>query len=85
MSYGAFRFAHEFVRATPRVSHGFTGYQFAALAVFLLGVRVFPAPRCLLKDEPASTRGGGRIRGDLAGIGYGPGGGGLASMITRPD
>lgn len=37
MSYGLFRFFHEWMRATPLVAHGFTGYQFAALAVAALG------------------------------------------------
>lgn len=36
--YGAFRFAHEFVRDTPRVIGAITGYQIAALAVFALGI-----------------------------------------------
>ena len=37
IAYGLFRFAHEFLRATPRLSHGITGYQIAALAVAGLG------------------------------------------------
>jgi prolipoprotein diacylglyceryltransferase len=37
MAYGAFRFAHEFLRATPRVTGGFSGYQIAALACVALG------------------------------------------------
>ncbi len=37
LGYGIFRFAHEFLRATPRVGYGFTGYQIAALAVAALG------------------------------------------------
>ncbi len=37
IGYGVFRFMHEFLRATPRLSHGITGYQVAALAVVLLG------------------------------------------------
>ena len=37
MAYGAFRFAHEFLRDTPRVAGPVTGYQIAALAVFALG------------------------------------------------
>jgi phosphatidylglycerol:prolipoprotein diacylglycerol transferase len=41
MAYGAFRFVHEFMRATPRMWHGLTGYQLAALAVFALGVAGF--------------------------------------------
>ena len=38
IAYGAFRFAHEFARDTPRVAAGLTGYQFAALACMALGV-----------------------------------------------
>ena len=38
IAYGLFRFAHEFLRATPRLSHGITGYQIAALAVAGLGI-----------------------------------------------
>ena len=41
IGYGLFRFAHEFLRATPRVGPGFTGYQVAALAVAALGVSGF--------------------------------------------
>jgi CubicO group peptidase (beta-lactamase class C family) len=37
MSYGLFRFIHEFVRATPRLAGGLTGYQWAALACVALG------------------------------------------------
>jgi phosphatidylglycerol:prolipoprotein diacylglycerol transferase len=38
IAYGLFRFAHEFVRAEPRVAGPFSGYQFAALAVLALGL-----------------------------------------------
>jgi phosphatidylglycerol:prolipoprotein diacylglycerol transferase len=38
MAYGAFRFAHEFIRGTPRVEGLWSGYHFAAAAVFLLGL-----------------------------------------------
>ena len=38
IGYGLFRFAHEFLRATPRVGSVFTGYHLAALAVAGLGV-----------------------------------------------
>jgi phosphatidylglycerol:prolipoprotein diacylglycerol transferase len=37
MSYGFFRFFHEFARATPRLGGGITGYQCAALACVALG------------------------------------------------
>ena len=38
IGYGLFRFAHEFLRATPRFGGGVTGYQIAALAVAALGL-----------------------------------------------
>jgi hypothetical protein len=37
MSYGFFRFIHEFARATPRLGGGLTGYQWASLACIGLG------------------------------------------------
>lgn len=41
MAYGAFRFAHEFARATPRLAFGLSGYHFAALACLALGAAGF--------------------------------------------
>jgi phosphatidylglycerol---prolipoprotein diacylglyceryl transferase len=41
IGYGLFRFAHEFVRATPRLLGPFSGYHFAALAVTVFGVVCF--------------------------------------------
>jgi phosphatidylglycerol:prolipoprotein diacylglycerol transferase len=38
IAYGVFRFAHEFLRATPRVAGEISGYQFAALSVAGLGI-----------------------------------------------
>lgn len=43
MAYGAFRFAHEFLRATPRIGSGISGYQIAALACVALGAWRFAA------------------------------------------
>jgi phosphatidylglycerol:prolipoprotein diacylglycerol transferase len=37
IAYGLFRFGHEFLRATPRLGGGLTGYHWAALAVAALG------------------------------------------------
>ncbi len=37
IGYGLFRFIHEFLRATPRIALGMTGYQGAAIAVVALG------------------------------------------------
>lgn len=41
IAYGTFRFFHEFLRATPRIAGGISGYQVAALAVAVLGVAGF--------------------------------------------
>ena len=46
IAYGCFRFAHEFLRATPRVWLGWSGYQFAALAVAALGIWGFWKRAC---------------------------------------
>lgn len=37
IGYGVFRFAHEFLRATPKILGPFSGYHFAALAVAFFG------------------------------------------------
>ena len=37
MAYGAFRFAHEFLRATPQILGPISGYQIAALGLVVLG------------------------------------------------
>jgi phosphatidylglycerol:prolipoprotein diacylglycerol transferase len=41
MAYGIFRFAHEFVRDTPRILGPISGYQIAALGVAMLGALGF--------------------------------------------
>ncbi|HWY75811.1 MAG TPA: prolipoprotein diacylglyceryl transferase family protein [Verrucomicrobiae bacterium] len=41
IAYGIFRFFHEFVRQEPRILGPFSGYQMAALAVFVLGIGGF--------------------------------------------
>ncbi|MDD5261543.1 MAG: prolipoprotein diacylglyceryl transferase [Methylacidiphilales bacterium] len=38
IGYGLFRFANEFMRDTPRIIGGWSGYQIGALAVALLGI-----------------------------------------------
>jgi len=38
MAYGVFRFGHEFLRDTPRIVYGLTGYQIAAAGCALLGL-----------------------------------------------
>lgn len=59
MSYGVFRFAHEFVREEPHVLGPFSGYQVAALAVFALGlvgfIRRSRHPALLAGDSNSST------------------------------
>ena len=41
IGYGLFRFAHEFLRATPRLLGPFSAYHFVALAVALFGLVCF--------------------------------------------
>jgi phosphatidylglycerol---prolipoprotein diacylglyceryl transferase len=55
VGYGLFRFAHEFVRATPRLLGPFSGYHFAALAVAFFGLVCFvrrqtAAPRLTIQN-----------------------------------
>jgi phosphatidylglycerol:prolipoprotein diacylglycerol transferase len=37
IAYGAFRLAHEFVRDTPRIAAGLSGYQLLSIAILALG------------------------------------------------
>jgi phosphatidylglycerol:prolipoprotein diacylglycerol transferase len=41
IAYGLFRFAHEFVRATPRIIGPLSGYAIAALVITVFGVAAF--------------------------------------------
>jgi len=41
ISYGVFRFAHEFLRDTPRIGERLSGYQLLALGVAAFGVSAF--------------------------------------------
>jgi phosphatidylglycerol:prolipoprotein diacylglycerol transferase len=45
MAYGAFRFFHEFLRDTPQIFGPISGYQIAAIALFLLGLVGFESRR----------------------------------------
>ena len=45
MAYGAFRFLHELLRATPKIAGFISGYQVAAVAVALLGLVGFETRR----------------------------------------
>jgi phosphatidylglycerol---prolipoprotein diacylglyceryl transferase len=56
-AYGVFRFFHEFMRDTPKIWIGLSGYQFIALAMAALGfymlhlrTRSMLAPSCLNSD-----------------------------------
>jgi phosphatidylglycerol:prolipoprotein diacylglycerol transferase len=50
VAYGAFRFAHEWLRDTPRILGTFTGYQVLALALVALG-----AVRFVQRDAPRAS------------------------------
>jgi phosphatidylglycerol:prolipoprotein diacylglycerol transferase len=54
IAYGAFRFAHEFVRATPRARPGLSGYHLAALACIALGAAGFVKRARLSKNQTAA-------------------------------
>lgn len=54
MACGAFRFFHEFLRGTPRLTGGFSGYQVAALAVFFLGAWGFFRRQRQVRRQAAS-------------------------------
>ena len=41
IAYGGFRFSHEFLRATPKVVLGLSGYQWIALATVVVGWMAF--------------------------------------------
>ncbi len=45
IAYGLFRFGHEFLRDTPRVWKGLSGYQFLALALAGFGLMAFSRRR----------------------------------------
>ena len=62
IAYGVFRFGHEFLRDTPRLFWGFSGYQFAALAVAALGwigyrrrSRAIPQPLSASSSPPTGA------------------------------
>lgn len=55
IAYGLFRFLHEFLRATPRLGPGVTGYQVAALAVMGLGIYGYRRRARLPAAEIAAT------------------------------
>lgn len=53
IGYGMFRFGHEFLRATPKLPGGISGYQIAALAVAALGMCGFFVRRWRRGATPA--------------------------------
>lgn len=55
MLYGALRFAHEFVRDTPRLWAGFSGYHVLALALLALGALRF-AQRARTLGHPGARQ-----------------------------
>jgi phosphatidylglycerol:prolipoprotein diacylglycerol transferase len=48
MAYGVFRFFHEFLRDTPAILGPITGYQMAALGIFVLGLTGFIRRRTVM-------------------------------------
>ncbi len=56
MAYGIFRFFHEFLRDTPQIIGPISGYQIAALGIFVLGLAGFVRRRNQLALEPAWTQ-----------------------------
>jgi len=54
MAYGVFRFGHEYLRDTPRILGGMSGYQVAAAGCFILGLVGFVRRRgALARRMPA--------------------------------
>jgi phosphatidylglycerol:prolipoprotein diacylglycerol transferase len=53
IAYGLFRFAHEYLRATPRLAGGISGYQIAAIAVAGLGIVGFVRRRHAQRFTPS--------------------------------
>jgi hypothetical protein len=52
IGYGIFRFGHEFLRATPRVMGGLSGYHLAAILVVILGTVGFVRRRHAQRRSP---------------------------------
>ena len=52
IGYGLFRFAHEFIRATPRLLGPLSGYHVAALAVAVFGMVCFARRQNLARRTP---------------------------------
>jgi phosphatidylglycerol:prolipoprotein diacylglycerol transferase len=52
IGYGIFRFWHEFLRATPRVAGGLSGYHLASILIVILGVVGFVRRRHVQRRSP---------------------------------
>jgi len=63
VTYGAFRFAHEFMRDTPRLWGPFSGYQLFALATLALGCTALRA--CALASGAAAAVSARRSSGGI--------------------
>ncbi len=57
IAYGLFRFAHEFLRATPLLGGGLSGYQYAALACVALGAWGYARRRRASRVTTKSAKG----------------------------
>jgi phosphatidylglycerol:prolipoprotein diacylglycerol transferase len=55
MAYGLFRFFHEFLRDTPALLGPISGYQIAALGIFILGMTGFVRRQNSLKPAAPAT------------------------------
>lgn len=55
MAYGVFRFFHEFLRDTPAILGPISGYQIAAVAIFVLGLAGFIRRRAALAPALSSN------------------------------
>lgn len=62
ITYGTFRFLHEFLRATPEILGPISGYQIAALAIVVLGAVGFYQR----KKEQRNLEESGRMAGEAA-------------------
>jgi phosphatidylglycerol:prolipoprotein diacylglycerol transferase len=52
IAYGSFRFAHEFLRATPQILGPISGYQLAAVGLVILGAARFVRRQRVIKPAP---------------------------------
>ena len=55
IAYGLFRFAHEFLRATPKPFGGLSGYQLIALGTAVAAVVAWKRRRTWVRGEGTQT------------------------------